>query len=154
GVVLTNTLPAGMNLISASTTCTTNAANEVVCNLGNLSIGSPATITIVGVPMFPGTITALATVSGGQMDVVPANNTFSIKTSVVPLTLAIAIAHQGNERVLRWPAPAAGYTLEYANSLRPASWAPYLATPTVVNGMNTVTLNMTNSIRYFRLRAP
>src|SRR5262249_34928980 len=98
--------------------------------------------------------TALATVSGAQMDVVPANNVFSIKTSVVPLALAIAIGHEGSDCVLRWPAPAAGYTLEYANSLRPATWTPYLAAPRVVNGMNIVTLNMTNNIRYFRLRAP
>jgi uncharacterized repeat protein (TIGR01451 family) len=158
GVTLTNQLPAGMSFISALTTlgsCTINGANEVVCSLvPTLGIGSPVTITVVGVPTFPGTITSLAAVSGGQLDVVPVNNTFSIKTSVVPLTLAIAIAHEGNECVLRWPAPAAGYTLQYANSLRSASWTNYLVTPVVANGMNSVIVSMTNNARYFRLRAP
>jgi len=157
GVMLTNILPAGMNFMSVSNTAgsCTAVSNQVVCSLPPLGSGlPPVTVTVVGVPTFPGTITALATVSGGQTDVVPANNTFSIKTSVVPLALAIAIAHQGSDCVLRWPAPAAGYTLQYANSMRSTSWATYPVTPTVVNGMNTVIVNMTNSTRYFRLRAP
>jgi uncharacterized repeat protein (TIGR01451 family)/uncharacterized delta-60 repeat protein len=157
GVMLTNDLPPGMNFISVSTTLGTCAAvsNQVVCNLGSLGSGlPPATITVLGTPTLPGTITSLASVSGGQLDVVPANNTFSIKTSVVPLTLAIAIAHEGNDCVLRWPAPAAGYTLQYANSLRSATWANYPVTPVVANGMNSVIVSMTNNARYFRLRAP
>jgi hypothetical protein len=155
--MLTNILSAGMNFISYSTTmgsCTV-ASNQIVCNLGTLGSGAlPATITILGAPTAPGTIEALVAVSGAQTDVVPANNVFPIKTSVLPLALAIVIAHEGSDCVLRWPAPAAGYRLEYANSLRPTSWSVYSATPTVVNGMNTVTLSMTNSARYFRLRAP
>jgi len=157
GVMLTNVLPAGMNLSNVTTTIGsyTVVSNAVVCNLGTLGSGlPPATITVVGAPTFPGTITSLVTVTGSQTDIVPANNTFSIKTSVVPLALAIAFAQEGNAVALRWPAPAAGYTLQYATAMRPTSWAPYPATPTVVNGMNTVTVNMTNANRYFRLRAP
>ena len=155
GVVLTNTLPPGMNFISVSpTNICSNAGSIVTCNFGTLGSGVSSNVTILGAPTLPGTITSLATVSGGQMDVVPANNSFSIKTSVVPLTLAIAIAHEGTDCVLRWPAPAAGYTLQYANSLRSASWTNYPVAPVVANGMNSVIVSMTNNARYFRLRAP
>ena len=50
---------------------------------------------------------------------------------------------------------AAGWTaISLPAALRSTSWVDYPATPTVVNGMNTVTVNMTNVAGYFRLRAP
>ena len=154
GVLLTNVLPVGMNFIFAVTTSGScgNAGSLVTCNLGSLVSGGGAVITILGAPTNPGTITDFVSVAGAQTDVNPANNTATIKTSVQ--ALALRIVHEPSGCVLHWPAPASGYTLQYANALQPNAWFNYPVAPTVINGENVVPVIMTNAVRYFRLRAP
>src|SRR5262249_21318542 len=63
GVTVTDTLPAWVTFVSASTGCT-NASGTVTCTVGNLANGGNATITIVvTAPSTTGTITNIATVS-------------------------------------------------------------------------------------------
>jgi hypothetical protein len=154
GVQLTNALPVGMSFISASSTSGSclNVSNVVVCSLGSLGSGTFATVTLVGSPTVPGTMTDTVEVFGSQLDVNPANNRATIKTSVQ--ALALRLAHEAGGCVLRWPAPAAGYVLEYAGGARPYNWQPYTATPAVINGEHVLPVTMTNGVRFFRLRAP
>ena len=154
GVTLTTSLPAGMTFLSANTSAGSCAlvGTQVVCNIGTLGSGVPATVNIAGSPTVPGTYLAIATVTGEQTDIVPGNNTFKVKASVQPLMLTIASAN--HQSVVRWVAPAAGYTLQYSSSPRSTNWVNVTNTPIVINGQKTVTLDMTNSLRFFRLRAP
>ncbi|MFM1768765.1 MAG: hypothetical protein RJA22_1294 [Verrucomicrobiota bacterium] len=154
GVVLTNLLPPGMIFFSASASSGSCAqsSNIVACTLNPLASGGTATVTLSGAPTFPGTLTDTVLVRAAQADVNLGNNQATIKTSVQ--ALALRLAHQAGGCVLRWPAPATGYTLEYASALNASTWLPYGGTPTVVNGENVLTVTMTNGWRFFRLRAP
>lgn len=157
GVVLTMTLPAGMTFASASSSqgACAPSGNQVVCTIGSLPslpAGSPVSIQIVGTPTVPGVYNAVAVVTGGQLDIVPGNNTFSVKAAVLPAVLNIAAAN--GQSVIRWRAPAAGYVLQYADSPKSTNWVNVPAAPVVISGTNTVTLDLTGTPRFFRLRAP
>jgi uncharacterized repeat protein (TIGR01451 family) len=154
GVTLTTALPPGMTFGSASTSAGSCSliGTQVVCNIGTLASGVPATVNIVGSPTVPGTYLAIATVTGVETDVVPGNNTAQVKASVLPLMLTIASAN--HQSIVRWPAPAVGYTLQVASSPRSTNWVNVTNAPTLINGRNSVSLDMTNTLRFFRLRAP
>ena len=157
GVVLTTTLPAGMTFSSSSTSlgsCSLVSPQVVVCTIGTLSSGSFATVEVAGRPTMSGAFidVAVATVTGNQVDVVTTNNTYAVKASVQPRALNIATAN--HQSVIRWRAPAAGYTLQYATNPKSTNWVNVATPPTVINGTNTVILDMTNTLRFFRLRAP
>jgi uncharacterized repeat protein (TIGR01451 family) len=83
-IVLTDTLPAGVNFVSANASqgsCT--GTTTVTCNLIGLLSGTSATVTIVIIPPTPGVITNTATVSAMETDPNPADNSASVTTSVI-----------------------------------------------------------------------
>lgn len=91
GVTVTDNLPQGVDVISASgpsgpcaveggkLTCAIGSLKPVGVNYG----GAPATITIVVVPRSTGTIRNTATVRGDQKDPVSANNKATTRTRVI-----------------------------------------------------------------------
>ena len=85
GVVVTDTLPAGVTFRSASATqgsCSENLG-IVTCVLGDIASGANATINIaVGAPFVTGTIVNTAVVAGNEIDPFLPNNT-SVKTTLV-----------------------------------------------------------------------
>jgi uncharacterized repeat protein (TIGR01451 family) len=91
GVILTDPLPSGVNLVSATSTqgnCTLSGIT-VTCNIGNMAArGTPAatvTATIVVRPSTAGTITDAVSVSGNETDTNPTNNSATVATQVVNL---------------------------------------------------------------------
>src|SRR5439155_1677597 len=85
GVTVSDTLPAGVTFVSASSSVGTcaNASNTVTCTIGNLASGATATITInASASATAGMITNTATISGNETDPNPANNTASASTQV------------------------------------------------------------------------
>lgn len=90
GVIVTDTLPAGVTFQSASATqgSCSHAAGTVTCLLGNLVIGANAIINIVLTsPVVTGTITNSATVTSFEVDPVPADNTSTENTLVQNLNI-------------------------------------------------------------------
>jgi uncharacterized repeat protein (TIGR01451 family) len=88
-VVLTDTLPAGVSLVSATASQgTTSGTGPVVCSIGTLAIGANATVTIVVTPAPGGAhpltypISNSATVTANEFDPNTANNTVVTTTSV------------------------------------------------------------------------
>ncbi|MFN8595076.1 MAG: hypothetical protein U0559_02695 [Anaerolineae bacterium] len=74
GVVVTDTLPATVQFVSASGgTC--NGTNSVVCNLGSLLASDVTTVTLTVLPTTSGTISNTAQVTSGIYDPNLANNT-------------------------------------------------------------------------------
>jgi uncharacterized repeat protein (TIGR01451 family) len=94
GVTVTDVLPAGATLTSATSsigTCT--GTGPVICSIGNLANGSSATITVVATLNTSGTNVDTATVTGDQPDPNGANNSASVSTVVPneqPITAAPA----------------------------------------------------------------
>ena len=79
-VTLTDTLPAGFTLVSA--TPSRGSCDGAICRLGTLEPAATATVTIVATPALTGTYVNVATVSAAEPDSVPANNIVSETTTV------------------------------------------------------------------------
>jgi uncharacterized repeat protein (TIGR01451 family) len=81
---LTDLLPSGVRFVSATSTAGScaQAGTTVTCELGTLSAGASATVTIVVKPMTVGTITNTAQVTGLQPDPDLNNNTDTETTTV------------------------------------------------------------------------
>ncbi len=83
-VMLTNTLPSGVNFISATPTgaACTNTGSAVLCNFGTLAVGAGGTVQIVIMPASPGFATNTAVVAGEEIDSAALNNSARIVTPV------------------------------------------------------------------------
>lgn len=92
GVTVTDTLPKGVDFVSATTTLGKCAqqARKVTCTLGSMpaptiNYGPAPTITIEVTPRQAGTITNTASVKGDQKDKVSGNNSARATTRVIGL---------------------------------------------------------------------
>jgi uncharacterized repeat protein (TIGR01451 family) len=79
--VVSDTLPATVTFVAASPGCV-HTTGTVVCDLGLLSAGQSATITIDVTPRRTGTLTNTARVGAAAPDPNPGNNTVSVTTTV------------------------------------------------------------------------
>ncbi len=91
GVVLTDTLPAGVTLVSATPSqgpLPTIVGNVITQTFGNIAISGTATLTIVVNvnPAAAPSITNLASVTAVTPDPDLSNNTSSLKTTVIPVS--------------------------------------------------------------------
>jgi uncharacterized repeat protein (TIGR01451 family) len=82
GIVLTDLLPAGVEFVSASPTCT-NSNGMVNCTIANLPSGGETTVTITVVPDVDQTMRNQVTVEGNEVDPNWANNSSSAMTEVI-----------------------------------------------------------------------
>ena len=118
GVVATDTLPAGVTLVSASPGCT-DASGTVTCAIGSLANGATAVRTIeVRTPAVPGVITNTATVHGNEADPSTANNSATVTTTILdPADLSVTVKDAPDPVV-------AGRTLTYTLTVRNAGPDP------------------------------
>ena len=104
-VIVADTLPAGVRLLTASPGCTSSGAN-ITCTAGSLAPAQTAAFTVNVVTFTPGQITnSVAASSSG--DSAPANNTAAAATVVVtpPLGLPsapVATTELFNPNALNW----------------------------------------------------
>jgi uncharacterized repeat protein (TIGR01451 family) len=85
GVVLTNTVPAGVTFVSASLSqgnLTGVGGGQVTCDLGSLAAGGSATVSIITVPFVTGSLTNKVTVAGSEEDLNHYRHSDSAATSV------------------------------------------------------------------------
>ncbi len=86
-VVVTDALPSNLAFVSAQTTQGTTGTNGnvVTCNVGTLSNGLSATVTITAKAGVAGTVTNTASVASGVVDFVATNNFESAVATINPL---------------------------------------------------------------------
>lgn len=97
GVVLSDSLPAGLAFVSAvpATLGCTFSTGTLTCNLGTLAPGAavPVTVTTTVSASTSGTLTNTATLLGNQPDPVPSNNAATALTTVgPPFDLEVALS--------------------------------------------------------------
>jgi uncharacterized repeat protein (TIGR01451 family) len=86
GVQIVDTLPAGVSLVSASSSQGDCSGSTIItCGLGTVKNGGTATITIIGNPTQTGTIIDQVVVSSGATDPNPSGNTVTITTTINPV---------------------------------------------------------------------
>ncbi len=95
--IVTNTLAPGVTFASVEVSqgSAVVSGSNVICSLGTLGAGAPAVITIGVRAIAVGGITDRATVSSSVVDAVPANNSATITSTVVPAS-DITLAMSGN----------------------------------------------------------
>ncbi len=92
-VQLTDTLPSGVNFVSAAASQgTCSGTSSITCNLNSLANGASATVTIIVQPTAEGSITNTANVSTTTIDTNQANNTSSVTTTVGNPAVYVVIA--------------------------------------------------------------
>jgi uncharacterized repeat protein (TIGR01451 family) len=150
GVTLTNPLPAGLVFLgmSASQGAAYFAGGTAWAELGNLGAGGRATVTLQVYAVAAGTVTNTATVSMDPTvtDPLKGNNTASVKTIIVTQLAAQRI---GNNIVLSHPG-ISNAVLESTTSLTP----PIVWTPLLTNPPPVLSLPITNTNQFYRLRPP
>jgi uncharacterized protein len=88
GVVLTDTLPASLTFVSATTsqgslvTPPVGSTGTVTANLGTIAPGATATVTVTAKTTSAGTVTNSATASSNESEFNPADNTASSSATV------------------------------------------------------------------------
>ncbi len=94
GVTVLDTLPFAVTLLSATPSQGScgQSGSSLSCNLGNLSLGSVATIDVVVRPNDVGLITNCARVSGNERDPVAANNSDCETTRVTEPLIDLVVA--------------------------------------------------------------
>jgi hypothetical protein len=63
----------------------------------------------------------------------------------------LKITPSGNKITLTWPANASGFTLQSATSIT-GNWTTVAGTPTVVNGLNVLTISISPAETFYRLK--
>lgn len=87
--------------------------------------------------------------AANQLDSDPLN------PAVVDTPVLLTIGYSQSDVTISWPdGTSSGYLLEFINALPGTAWSPEPAAPIVVNGQKTVTLSLTGSTRFYRLRRP
>ena len=153
-VVVTDALPAGVTLVSATPSQgSCPGTSPVTCNLGTVAGGGSATISLVVVPSSPGPLSNTATVTAGSADPNTANNSSTavvqvgenadlsiVKTAVGTFTanedgsFSISVTNNG-------PTAASAVTV---TDILPAGVTLISATPTqgTCSGTTTVTCSL------------
>ena len=158
GVQLTDTLPAGLSFIAATSSqgSCSFSSGTLTCAVGTLAPGATATVNLQVRPTISGPLTHTAAVSSATADPVPANNT-SVLTFTVqgpPMLVLIPGGPGSGTAELLWPALAEGFVLEETTSLTPpVVWTP-AATPSLSGGTLQAPTTSPVANRFYRLRLP
>jgi hypothetical protein len=65
---------------------------------------------------------------------------------------ALQIVHSGSQITLKWPANATTFGLQSATDIVNGTWTGVPGTPTVINGVNNLTLPASQTRTYYRLK--
>ncbi|MCP9495358.1 MAG: choice-of-anchor D domain-containing protein [Pyrinomonadaceae bacterium MAG19_C2-C3] len=124
GVVLSDTLPAGLTFVSAASTQGTCVKTSTVnCTIGNLANNQTATVTLVATAAAAGTLTNTASVSGAETDPNTSNNlnrqstrvTTLVSLTLTPSTVTGACQTSTGKVTLSSPAPTGGAVVTLAS---------------------------------------
>ena len=161
GVVLTDFLPAGVDLVSATSTNSTCSVsnNTVVCTVPVLPSQGELAVLIVVVPPAEGVLVDSAGLTAVEPENFPGNNTASVVTTVVldaSRTLRVDLVSTGKSAVISWPTSAVPFSLQFLNAFSAANnpWQPVTNSPSVLNGRNRLTNAAAGGDRFFRLQKP
>src|SRR5262249_4380080 len=82
---LTDTLPAGATLVSATASQgTCSGSGPVTCSLGTVTAGSSVTVALLVIPTQAGTASLTATVTAAEVDANATNNAVTVAATVNP----------------------------------------------------------------------
>jgi len=118
-----------------------------------ITSGGSVQVVITVVPQSVGTITNLTSVGSDYTDPVPANNTVSTTTTVLPLPVLSIRLLSGSRVRLSWAVELTNFVLEFKTNLVAASlWSSVTTAPVISGSERVVTETNTAPMRFYRLR--
>ncbi|MEI8196737.1 MAG: DUF11 domain-containing protein [Phycisphaerae bacterium] len=153
-VALTSTLPAGMSYMgSGASMGTVTVTNGVLnWNVGDLTNGANANLTLTLLPISAGTFTNNLYFSGGSGLAIFKT---PVTMTVLPFTPTLGIRLNSGQVELFWPTDTVGFHLQSATGLGPtAAWSEVTNAPVVDGGHYRVILAPSGRSRFVRLVAP
>jgi len=159
GVTLRDTLPAGVNFVSANPTNFTLTNGVLTCQIGVMTNSTGFTLSIVVVPPTEAVLNNTATITSVESDLNPGDNTASVITTVIldaSRTLQINLIPGGEDVVISWPVSLLPpFTLQSLNSLSSSNtWRSVTNVPVIINLRYFVTNDASSGTRFFRLIRP
>jgi uncharacterized repeat protein (TIGR01451 family) len=157
-VVMTNSLPAGSFLLSATATpgSVVRSGQTLRAAIGNLLPGATAKLTINLLSPAAGVLTNVTSVSATEPDPEPADDLVVQTTTVVsnPAVLQIDDSIPGQVRV-SWPVAATNFVLQSTAAIgHGATWLPVNIVPVVSGNQKIVTTPVGPGAKFFRLNRP
>lgn len=152
--VLSNTLPAGVLLQTATTThgSVNTDANPVIASMGALNAGASATLTLTVTPQEAGWITNLAGVASGYPDPSGGDNTAQAATLVLPAPYLSIQRVADNRLRVSWPVELTNFILQFQPDLAATSaWLNATSTVTISGARRGVTETNAAPSRFYRL---
>jgi uncharacterized repeat protein (TIGR01451 family) len=153
-VRLTDHLPADSELVSATVSQGTVAHDPgvFVWAVGEIASDTQATITVVVIPRVVGKVSNQATIAAPAADPDNPNLTSLIKVSVIE-SPSLFLERTGNRMVISWAKTTENFVLESTeNLLSPDSWAIVRTPPVAVENKITVTVKLSETTTFYRLR--
>jgi 3D (Asp-Asp-Asp) domain-containing protein len=136
----------GQRVAMAPAVIPLNTLNDINCWLGKSNWNDPA---------FNGSFDEFRMYAGAMLDADVAAD-FAAGPDALPGTAkpSLQIVRQGTKAVFSWPAVSTGYGLVSSPTIGApaAQWTAVNGTAAVVNGQNTVTVDITGTTLYFRLK--
>ncbi len=135
-VVVVDTLPAEVSLVSLSTDTGTCPGGVFPCNLGDLMPTDVAIITATVTAVAEGTASNTATVSSGVTDPISSNDSFTVETTIfneTDLTISKTLTSPAADMVL--PGGPVEYTVTVTNN-GPADVTDAVVTDTLPAGLS------------------
>ena len=154
-VVLTNTLPAGLNILTTTATLgiVTVTNGVLIWNLGTLTNGVGPTLTITASPTQPGTFATTLFFSGGSgLAIFTTPGEITVLPSLHP---SLTIRVLGATVELAWPTNNPGFRLQRSAVLSPSlAWENIMNSPATEGAEFRLQLTPTNATEFYRLSNP
>lgn len=158
GVILTTTIPSGVEFLSgaASQGAVAASGREIRVELGAVSSARVATVNLTVLPKSSGELHFENQVVAVEPDPDPSNNARQEIAQIFPAAVleppSLKATSDGEQLVLSWPAEAVGFVLQSNTNLgAPAAWSTINTPPVTNNGVKSVSVTHTDAIRFFRL---
>jgi uncharacterized repeat protein (TIGR01451 family) len=153
-IVVSNTLPTGLNYVSASPPANSTNGNTFGFALGTLASAGATNVTLTAKSTATGNFTNTAVVSSGTSDPVPANNSASAAVTVVAIPAIASVSTTNSNVTLAWSAlPNVIYRVQYKTNLLQAAWLDLTGNITASGVSLSTNLPVTGTQRFYRITA-
>jgi uncharacterized repeat protein (TIGR01451 family) len=153
-VVVSNTLPTGLNYVSATPSASSTNGNTFGFALGTLANAGATNITLTAKTTTTGNFTNTAVVSSATSDSAPANNSSTATVSVVAIPAIASVSTTNSNVTLAWSAlPNVIYRVQYKTNLLQAAWLDLTGNITTTGVSLTTNLPVVGTQRFYRITA-
>ena len=154
-VIVSNTLPAGLNFVSAVPSASSTNGNRYLFNLGTLANAAVTNITLNAKTSATGTFTNLATVTSSTSDPNNGNNAATaVATAILPPSISSVSLTNNTVRLVWGTLPGLTYRVQYKTNLNQSAWLDLTANMNAAGSSLFTNLAVGGSQQFYRIIVP